>query len=62
MNTRAYRCGARVLSLLAFGLVCIAVMSFVSIDQLTSLGSDNVSYLLMAEWFSPYQTTPEIIS
>ena len=62
MNTRAYRCGARVLSLLAFGLVCIAVMSFVSVDQLTSLGSDNVSYLLMAEWFSPYQTTPEIIS
>ena len=62
MNTRAYRCGAMVLSLLAFGLVCIAVMSFVSIDQLTSLGSDNASYLLMAEWFSPYQTTPEIIS
>ena len=62
MNTRAYRCGAIVLSVLAFGLVCIAVMSFVSIDQLTSLGSDNVSYLLMAEWFSPYQTTPEIIS
>ncbi len=62
MNTRVYRCGAVVVSLLAFGLVCIAVMFFVSVDQLTSLGSDNVSYLLMAEWFSPYQTTPEIIS
>ena len=61
MYSKTYRIGVRALAVSVFVLLATAVMIFVSTSEIVSLGSDNVSYLLMAEAFSPYQNATEIV-
>ena len=61
MYSETYQIVVRALAVCGFILLTTAVMNFVSTSEIVSLGSDNVSYLLMAETFSPYQTATEIV-
>ena len=61
MYSETYQIVVRALAVCGFILLATVVMNFVSTSEIVSLGSDNVSYLLMAETFSPYQTATEIV-
>ena len=61
MTQKLYSVGLTVLLLFSLAAASVAIMVFVSTDQISSLGSDNVSYLLMAEWLSPYHEASPII-
>ena len=61
MYSETYQIVVRGLAVFVFVLLATAVMIFVSTSEIASLGSDNVSYLLMAEAFWPYQNATEIV-
>jgi len=61
MFSQPYQIIVRALAVSGFILLATSIIIFVSTNEIVSLGSDNVSYLLMAEAFSPYRTATEIV-